>query len=148
MATRPKSSRFAMKTKLLLLCFGSALTAYAADPPAQFNSSLRTGIQITESERFQALMEHSKQNLSTVSIGHSGFNLSGPFVYGFRKLPPREDLTRAQRFLRLPVIRLFVPGPMPNPPESGGRYFAWRSEESRILAWTTAANRVGTTKGP
>jgi hypothetical protein len=93
------------------------------------------------------LMQHSKQNLSTISLGHSGFNLKGPLVYGFRRLPPEENLTRAQRFLRLPLIRLFVPGPMPNPPASGGRYFAWKRDQSDF-AWTTVASRPGTIRGP
>jgi hypothetical protein len=137
-----------MKANLFLLCFASALTAYAADPPGQLNSTLRTPIEVTQSERFQALIAHSKPNPSAIAIGRSDFVLSGQLVYGFRRLPHEEGLTKTQRFLRLPVIRLFVPGPMPNPPESGGRYFAWKSEESRTLAWTTAASRPGIIRGP
>jgi len=137
-----------MNAKLFLLCFVSALPAYAADPPSQLDSTLRSPIQVTESERFQALIAHAKQNPSAISIGRSDFVFSGPLVYGFRRLPHEENLTRTQKFLRLPVIRLFVPGPMERPPETGGRYFAWKSDESRILAWTTAASRPGIIRGP
>src|SRR5882724_1470084 len=146
MATRLDHRTRIMNAKLFLLCFVSAWTASAADPPAQLNSTLRTPIQITESERFQALIAHTKANPSAIAIGRSDFVFSGPLVYGFRKLPHQENLTKAQKFLRLPVIRLFVPGPMPRPPETGGRYFAWRSESD--LAWTTAASRPGIIRGP
>jgi hypothetical protein len=137
-----------MKTKIFLLCFASALTAHAGDTNSQFSASMRTPIEVRESERFQALIAHAKSNPSAIAIGRSDFVLSGPLVYGFRKLPPEENLTHFQKFLRLPVIRLVVPGPMPRPPESGGKYFAWRSEESQILAWTSAASRPGTIRGP
>jgi len=135
-----------MNAKLFLLCFVSALTASAADPPAQFNSTLRTPIQVTESERFQALIA-PKKDISPIAIGRSGFVFKGPLAYGFRRLPHEENLTRAQRFLRLPVIRLFVPGPMERPPETGGKYFAWRSDECSD-SWTRAASRPSVVKGP
>ena len=134
-----------MNAKVFLPCFVAALTASAADPPSQLNSTLRTPIQITESERFQALMA-PKKGISPIAIGRSGFNFNGSLAYGFRRLPHEEDLTHAQRFLRLPLIRLFVPGPMENPPETGGKYFAWRSDECSV-PWTQAASRPSVVKG-
>jgi hypothetical protein len=133
-----------MKTRVFLLCFVSALTAYAADPPEQFNSTALKPLPLTEAQRMQIFT--AKRDPPVITLGKSGFNLSGSLVYGFRPLPPQEDLTRAQRFLRLPLIRLFVPGPMPRPPETGGRYFAWRNEESP-LPWTRAASRPAIIKG-
>jgi hypothetical protein len=136
-----------MKTKLFLLCFASVLTTYAADPPTQLNSTLRSSIQVSQSERIQALLVHSKTTVSPLTIGRSDIVLSGPLVYGFRRLPHEENLTRFQKILRLPVIRLVVPGPMERPPEGGPKYFAWKSEESS-LAWTKAASRPEVVKGP
>src|ERR1043165_5368965 len=126
-----------MKTKLFLLCFVSALTAHAGDTNTQFSSSMRTPIQVSESERFQAMIQHAKSNPSAIAIGRSDFVLSGSLVYGFRRLPPEEDLTHFQKILRLPLIRLVVPGPMERPPETGPKYFAWKSDQS------SSACRVG-----
>ena len=134
-----------MKTKVFLLCFVSALTAHAVDLPAEFNSTAIKPLPLTESQRMQIFA--TRRDPPVISLGKSGFNLSGSLAYGFRRLPPQEDLTRAQKFLRLPLIRLFVPGPMERPPETGGRYFAWRNEESP-LPWTRAASRPATVKGP
>ena len=134
-----------MNAKVFLLCFGSALTAYAADPPAQFNSSMLKPLPHSESERWQNFITPRK-DVSVIAIGRSDFVFSGPLVSGFRRLPPEEGLSRTRRFLRLPVIRLFVPGPMERPPEGGPKYFAWRSEECS-LDWSHAASRPEISKG-
>jgi hypothetical protein len=128
-----------MNAKLFLLCFGSALTAYAADPPAQFNATVFKPLPHSESERWQNFITPRK-DISVIAIGRSDFVFSGPLVQGFRRLPHEENLSRTRRFLRLPVIRLFVPGPMERPPEGGPKYFAWRSEQCS-LAWPQAASR-------
>ncbi len=134
-----------MKTTVLLLCFVAAWTAWAGDPPAQFSSSVRPGIPITAGER-QTDFIFAKRDAPVIALGKSDFVIGGPLIAGFRKLPPQEDLTRTQRFLRLPVIRLFVPGPEDKPPGGTGKYFAWRNEDSP-LAWTVAASRPPVQKG-
>jgi len=128
-----------MKTTVFLLCFVSAFAAVAGDPPTQFSSSARTGIPITEGQR-QVEFIFAKRDAPVIALGKSDFVLSGPLVAGFRKLPPQENLTRTQRFLRLPLIRLFVPGPMERPPGGTGKYFAWRNDNCD-LPWTVAASR-------
>jgi len=128
-----------MRTTVFLLCFVAAFTAAAGEPPAQFSSSVRPGIPITEGER-QVDFIFAKRAAPVIALGKSDFVLSGPLVAGFRRLPPQENLTRAQRFLRLPIIRLFVPGPMERPPGGTGKYFAWRNDDSD-LPWTLAASR-------
>ena len=137
-----------MKTTVFLLFLASALTALGADTNAQtnFNATARKGIPLTEAERQKEFLE-AKRDAPVVALGKSDFVISGPLVAGFRKLPPAPDLTRAQRFLRLPVIRLFVPGPMERPPGGTGKYFAWRSEQC-AMAWPEAANRPPIEKGP
>jgi len=135
-----------MNAKVFLLCFVAAATASAADPPAQFNSTILQPIPLNDSARFQNLLTQ-KQDFSVIALGRSDFVFSGPLVFGFRRLPHAENLSRGRRFLRLPIIRLFVPGPMENPPTSGGKYFAWRNEKCS-LSWPQAASRPEIVKGP
>ena len=87
-----------------------------------------------------------RQDIPVITLGRSDFVFSGPLVEGFRRLPHEENLSRGQRFLRLPVVRLFVPKPMPVPAE-GGKYFAWHSSACS-LSWPEAANRPEIGKGP
>lgn len=134
-----------MKTKVFLLCFVTALTAFAADPPSQFQATMSKSMPLTEAERQQNFLQ-ARPDRPVIALGKTDFVLSGPLVQAFRKLPPRENLTRAQRFLRLPVIRLFVPGPMENPPGGTGKYFAWRTSECS-LPWVEAASRPPFTRG-
>jgi hypothetical protein len=134
-----------MKTKVFLLCFVSALTAFAADPPSLFTATMSKSMPLTEAERQKNFLE-ARRDHPVIALGKSDFVLSGPLVAGLRKLPPRENLTRTQRFLRLPVIRLFVPGPMENPPGGTGKYFAWRTSECS-LPWTEAASRPPLARG-
>ena len=136
-----------MNAKLFLLCFVSATAAYAGDPPsALFKSSTTVPTPLDRTAQFQNFITQ-KGSPSVIVIGRSDFVLNGPLVEGFRRLPHREDLTIGQKFLRLPVIRLFVPGPMPMPPESGGKYFAWRSDEC-TQPWTIAASLQDPVRGP
>jgi hypothetical protein len=134
-----------MNAKLFLLCFGSALTIYAADSPTQFESTMHDFISHDHSERFQNFITPRKGS-SVIAIGRSDFVFSGPLAQGFRRLPHEENLSRGQKFLRLPVIRLFVPGPMERPPEGGPKYFAWKND-ANPMAWKTAASRPEITKG-
>ena len=132
-------ARGLMKTTVFLLSFVSALAAFAADPPAQFSANIaRPGIPISSAERQMDFIS-AKRDAPVIALGKSDYVLGGPLVAGLRKLPPREDLTRVQRFLRLPIIRLVVPGPMERPPGGTGKYFAWRNDNS-ALPWAAAAN--------
>jgi len=128
-----------MKTTVFLLCFASALTAFAGDPPAQFNSSVRHGIPITQAER-QLDFLFAKRDTPAIALGKSDYVISGPLVAGLRKLPHEENLSLGRKFLRLPIIRLIVPGPMGRPPGGTGKYFAWRNDNCD-LPWTVAASR-------
>jgi len=136
-----------MNAKLFLLCVATTVTAYAGDPPsAQFKSSALKPIPLDPTARFQNFLTQ-KDSPSVIALGRSDFVFSGPLVTGFRRLPHEDHLNIGQKFLRLPVIRLFVPGPMPMPPEGGPKYFAWRSEEG-TQPWTVAASRRDIRRGP
>jgi hypothetical protein len=134
-----------MKTSLFLFCFVSTLTAFAADSPAQFNSTVVPRMPSGDSARWQSLLTQ-RPDVPVIALGRSDFVFSGPLVEGFRRLPHEEHLSRTRRFLRLPLIRLFVPRPMPWPDE-GGKYFAWRSDECS-LPWPAAASRPEVTRMP
>jgi hypothetical protein len=126
-----------MKAKLFLLCFVSALTASAADLSSQFDSTVLPHMPYSDSARWDSLLT-PRRDIPVITLGRSDFVFSGPLVEGFRTLPHQENVSRGQRFLRLPLIRLFVPKPMPVP--TGGKYFAWRSDECS-LPWREAASR-------
>jgi hypothetical protein len=80
------------------------------------------------------LVKKDLEHLPPIKLGKSGFNLGGPLVNTFRRRHYSEDRTVAQKVLDLPILNLFVPGPMPNPPEGNqGRYFAWRGERTGSL---------------
>lgn len=133
-----------MKTMVFMLCFVPAMAAFAADPPAQTDFSVRSGIPMTSAERQQEFLT-TRRDSRAVALGKSDFVMSGPLVAGLRKLPPQEGLSRSQKFLRLPIIRLFVPGPMERP-SGTGRYFAWKNE-GNPLPWAVAASRPAVARG-
>jgi len=135
-----------MNAKVFLL--GMAMLAgkaRAADFPSQFDVDMQRAFPLDRAERMENFIS-VRRDSPVIALGKSDFVFSGPLVQGFRRLPRVENLNRFQRFLRLPGIRLFVPGPMEQPPETG-RYFAWRSEDC-ALPWTLAASRPGLMKGP
>jgi len=133
-----------MKTTVFLLCFVSALTAWAGDPPARFNTNVRPGIPITPAER-QLDFLFAKRDAPVIVLGKSDFVIGGPLIAGLRPMPHEQNLSVGRKFLRLPVIRLFVPGPMERPPGTG-KYFAWRNDDS-AMSWTVAASRPVVQKG-
>ena len=133
-----------MNAKPFLLCLVSASTAFAGDHPAQYNATSLQPIPFNDPARLRPLLTE-KRDSPLITLGKSDFTLNAPIIEGFRPMRHSEDLSRGQRFLRLPIIRLFVPGPMEKPPGGTGRYFAWRNCD---LPWTAAASRPPISKGP
>jgi hypothetical protein len=82
---------------------------------------------------------------SPIRLGRSDVTVSGPLVFGLRSSRTPADASAARRFVDLPVIRLFVPQPMPTPPETSGRYFAWRGSSPR--PWANVSTRGGAAAG-
>lgn len=133
-----------MNAKPFLLCFIAASTVFAAAaPPRQYNATSLQSIPFNDWSRLHSLLTE-KRDSPLITLGKTDFTISSPLIEGFRPLRHSEDLSRGQRFLRLPIIRLFVPGPMEKPPGTG-RYFAWRNCD---LPWIEAASRPGIIKGP
>ncbi len=137
-----------MNAKLILLCLLSASTALAADSPSLFDStttSMMKPIPLNGYSPWRSLLTQ-RHEPPHFMLGKSDFALNSPLIDGWRPLPHVEGLSRTQRFLRLPVIRLFVPGPMERP-SGAGKYFKWRDDDSDI-PWSVASSRAGIMKGP
>ena len=130
-----------MKARLLLLLtisFGAADAAFAREEPSHFNSTTTTPKAQTQwntDPKYWERVLRAPKDLPDLKIGKSDYVIGGPLIDGLRRRRPAPDLSRGQRFLRLPIVRLFVPQPMPSPP-GGGRYFLW-GESSR--PWTAIA---------
>ena len=133
-----------MKAQLPLLCLFAATTAFAADTPSDYTATTLPPLRVNTDPAHWDKIITRNQNSPTIALGKSDFAITGPLIEGFRPLHNHEELSRGRRFLRLPLIRLFVPGPMENPPGGTGKYFAWRNSP---LAWPVAASRSGIQKG-
>lgn len=131
-----------MKAKLVLLCLACATGAFAGDPSTEYSATVLRHVR--ESMRFENLIT-PRRDLPVIQLGRSDYVFSGPLAEGFRPLPHQENLSRGQRFLRLPLVRLLVPKPMPWPDDDNQRYFAWRSCSQ---PWAVAASRPDVGKGP
>ena len=129
-----------MKTRLFILGLGlftltgfvtpaHAQSSYSADasskPPTSWN---------TDPKYWEKVLREPKE-FPDVKIGKCDYTISGPLVDGLRRRKLTGNPSLGKRLLNLPVVRLFVPQPMPSPP-GGGRYFL-RGESSR--PWTAVA---------
>lgn len=136
-----------MNAKPLLLCLFSASTALAGDPPTHYNSSALPPMPLFSRSRLHAVPLTPKPETALITLGKSDFVVTAPLIEGLRPLRHTEGMSPGQKFLHLPVIRLFVPGPMPSPPGGTGKYFAWRSSEIDE-PWEVRASRPPLAKGP
>jgi len=121
---------------LLTVLLGVAGVAAAQNEPSLLNTTTPEAQTPwnTNPKYWERVLRESKDS-PVVKLGKSDYFISGPLVEGLRRHRSSPDLSRGQRFLRLPIVRLFVPLPMPSPP-GGGKYFLW-GESSR--PWTAIA---------
>jgi hypothetical protein len=128
-----------MKTNLLLLAalltvFGSARADEKAERTDQFKSAAEIAPWPSKNDvRHWERVLREKPESSGVQIGKSGYTASGPLVDAVRRRKSLPGDSLGRRILRAPVVRLFVPQPMPKPP-GGGKYFHWGDSEH---SWTT-----------
>jgi hypothetical protein len=134
-----------MNAKPLLLCLFSVSTALAGDPPAQYNATAFPPMPLYSRPGSGSFLT-KKSESPLVTLGKSDFVVSGALIEGLRPLHNTEGMSTGQKFLHLPVIRLFVPGPMPRPPGGTGKYFAWRNSDNDE-PWEVRASRPPL-KGP
>ncbi len=81
-----------------------------------------------------------------ISIGPSELVVSGALVETFRRPRNWSDLSLGEKILNFPVLNLFIPGKMPQPPGGIGKYFAWgeRNQSWTLLAGAGAGGSAGT----
>ena len=120
---------------LIALVFSSCLLMVEAqERPAQFDAS-KTTLPEWKTVKMEELMEPRPTRLT---LGKSDFVMSGALVETFRATPRSPgDRTLAQKFLGLPIVNMFVPGPMPKTGR-GGKYFAWGDREE---SWSVVSAR-------
>ncbi len=139
----PLRKKLRMKTRpfviLGALLVGASLAARADEESSySVSGSAKAQSQWNTDPRYWEKVLHESKEFPDVKLGKSDFTVGGPLVDGLRRRKSSPDLSLGKRFLRLPIVRLFVPQPMPSPP-GGGRYFVW-GDSSR--PWTALAEGV------
>ena len=128
-----------MKAKLLLfltVALNAGGDVSARDEQSHFTTTTpQAQTQWNTDRKYWERVLREPKELPDVKIGKSDFVISGPLIDGLRRWRSSPDLSLGKRILRLPIVRLFVPLPMPSPP-GGGRYFLW-GESTR--PWTAVA---------
>lgn len=100
----------------------------------------------TNPAHWERMIEQRKAS-SALQIGKSDFTISGPLVDGVRRKRTSGERSLGKRLLGLPVVRLFVPQPMPSPP-GGGRYFLWGERDQSWASISRAPAPLGNTDNP
>ena len=88
-----------------------------------------------------------KRDAPELRIGKSGFVMSGPLLEGVRRQRSSGDRSVGKRLLGLPIVRLFVPGPMPSPP-GGGQYLRWGESDRPWIAIAEGGAPGSSTSNP
>jgi len=130
-----------MKTLLLLLILACEFTRVAAADELQAQFDMFAPTEMSPNWKPNPALWRELRTTRTnpaVSVGGNEFRMSGPLVGAYqtarRSAGERPSLGETLIAIPIGVLSLFVPQPMPRPPESGGRYFAWGE---RAEAWGT-----------
>ena len=112
-----------------------ALTLRAEDKPAQLDAFGPKKVLDWDDPKWWEAMKHKS---SAIALGKSDFAVSGPLVETFR-VAPRSSAERnlGEKILKLPIVSLFVPQPMPVF-RGEGKYFLWGE---RPLPWAAVGAR-------
>ena len=140
-------NRGAMWARLLTvgLALGSAFPLFAQSDSAELDSSISSNWN-TNPAHWERMLEQRKAS-SAVQIGKSDFTISGPLVDGVRRKRTTGERSLGKRLLGLPIVRLFVPQPMPSPP-GGGRYLLWGERSESWASISRAPAPLGNTDNP
>jgi hypothetical protein len=130
-----------MKPNLLLLAAMVAGLAVAraeekAETTDQFKSAAELAPWPSKNDlRYWERVLREKPEPSGLQIGKSDYVASGPIIDALRRRKSSPGDSLGRRILRAPIVRLFVPQPMPSPP-GGGKYLRWGESDH---SWTTVA---------
>lgn len=135
MKTQPLSSglRLAGASLLALVFAGSALSASAQTTTAQVSTEGSASSQWNTNPKYWERLLEERKAASGIQLGQSDWQVTGPVVNALKQRPLPANASRGKRFLNLPIVRLFVPRPMPTPP-GGGRYFLWGESDRPWVA--------------
>jgi hypothetical protein len=134
-----------MNAKVFLLftiSLGVTGVASASEVQPLFNATPTPKAQTqwnTDPQYWERILLEPNELLD-MKLGKSDYVISGPMVDGLRRRRSSPDLNLGERILRLPILRLLVPDPIPSP-LGGRRYFLW-GESSR--PWTAVAGAAAT----
>ena len=110
--------------------FLSSPLARSVDDEVKVNSSSRI-----DSGKAERVIREPVES-SSLRLGKSDWVLGGPAVDSVRLREPKSKRSAGIRIRELPILRLFVPKPMPSP-SGEGKYFRW-GESSR--PWASIAD--------
>lgn len=127
------------------ILLGSMLRLSAQTDSAELNSSTASTWN-TNPAHWERRLEQRKES-TALRLGKSDFAISGPLVDGLRRQRTAGERSLGRRLLGLPVVRLFVPQPMPAPP-GGGRYLLWGERDQSWTSYSRAPAPLGTTDNP
>lgn len=126
---------------IAILIISSATFAYAGESKGGFQSSSipksQSGWNTNLVYWNRVISEQTKS--PTLRIGKSDFAVEGSLISGLSQRAVEPNSSVGRKLFSLPVVRLFVPQPVPYPPE-GGKYFRW-GESSR--PWVSIAEAGG-----
>lgn len=123
----------------------SSVCLPAQTDSAELNSSTQPNWN-TNPAHWERMLEQRKVS-SAIQVGRSDFVISGPLVDGVRRKRITGERSLGKRLLDWPVVRLFVPEPMPSPP-GGGRYFLWGERDQLWASISRAPAPLGNTDNP
>jgi hypothetical protein len=129
---------------LLAVSFTLASPGFAEDPKPRLDTpptpAPKTSLGWDNSPAHWDRLLSEKHSLPELRLGSSDIVMSGPLITGFQRQKFSTDRSPGQKFIGLPVIRLFVPQRMPSPPETGGKYIAWSEKSSR--PWSSVSGGI------
>ena len=126
-----------MKPKVIatLVFISVALVLRAQERPVPLDASAtKKTAESDDAKRRESISRVSRG----VALNKSGLVAQGPLVDAFLTAPrPSGELTLGQKILRLPILNIFVPAPMPKPTRQG-KYFAWGERDA---PWSAVVDR-------
>jgi hypothetical protein len=118
------------------LAFVSAAAAAEEQSSHQASTSADSSLKWNTDPNYWKQVLRSPKDEASVKIGKGEYKVRGPLIDGIRRSKrTAEDRSLGRRLLSLPIVRWFVPQPMPNPP-GGGKYFLWGESDK---PWASVA---------
>lgn len=130
---------------IIVTLLASTVCLPAQSDSAEFNSSIPPNWN-TNPAHWERRLEQRK-NSAELRLGKSDWTISGPLVDGMRRKRSTGERSLGKRLLGLPLVRLFVPQPMPSPP-GGGPYFRWGQRDQLWASISQAPAPLGNTDNP